>query len=133
MTRRTNAWLKLLAVFTFAALALAACNGDDEDGAADNGDNGGNGGGGAAIELSAQDNSFDPAEISAPAGEEVTVTFTNDGDNPHTFSSEEAGFDSDTVESGGSAEVSFAMPDEETQFICNVHGEAMSGTLVPEG
>ena len=139
MTLRTNGWLKFLAIFAFAAIVLAACGGDDDDGGESaNGDSeqsedgGDTGGGGASVELSAQDNSFSPAEISAPAGEEVTVTFTNDGNNPHTFSSEEAGFDSDTVESGASAEVTFTMPDAETPFICNVHGESMSGTLVPE-
>jgi plastocyanin len=132
---RTNSWLRLLAIFACAAIFLAACGGDDDDGGETTGgseqsDDGG--GGGTSIELSAQDNSFSPAEISAPAGEEVTVTFTNEGNNPHTFSSEDAGFDSDNVESGQSAEVTFTMPDEETTFICNVHGDSMSGTLSPE-
>ncbi len=128
-------------MFALAAIVLAACGGDD-DGDATNGaseqsgdvgdDNGGDSGGGGSIELSAADNSFNPTEISAPAGEEVTVAFTNDGNNPHTFSSADADFDSDTLDSGASADVTFTMPDEETQFICNVHGESMSGTLVPE-
>jgi len=141
VTLRTDGWLRMLAMLAFAAIVLAACGGDD-DGDATNGDseqsedagddNGGDTGGGGSIELSAADNSFNPNEISAPAGEEVTVAFTNDGNNPHTFSSTDADFDSDTVESGGSADVTFTMPEEETQFICNVHGEAMSGTLVPE-
>ena len=139
MTLRTNGWLRLLAIFAFAAIFLAACGGDDDDGGngsatgdSEQSEDGGDTGGGASIELSAQDNSFSPDEISAPAGEEVTVTFTNDGNNPHTFSSEDAGFDSDTVESGDSTEVTLTMPDEETTFICNIHGESMSGTLLPE-
>ena len=137
MALRNNRWLRLLAVFACAVIFLAACGGDDDDGgdasasgsepSEDSGDTGG-----TALELSAQDNSFSPAELSAPAGEEVTVTFTNEGNNPHTFSSEDAGFDSENVESGQSAEVTFTMPDAETEFICNVHGAAMSGTLVPE-
>jgi plastocyanin len=137
VTLRTNHWLRLLAIFAVAALMLAACGGDDDDGETTGGDSEqsedeGSTGGGATIELTGVDNSFDPTEISAPAGEEVTVNFTNDGENPHTFSSTDAGFDSDTVEPGQSAEVTFTMPDEETEFICNVHGSAMSGTLVPE-
>ena len=137
MALRSNRWLRLLAVFACAAIFLAACGGDDDDGGGDTGgseqsEDGGDTGGGTSIELSAQDNSFSPAEISAPAGEEVTVSFTNDGNNPHTFSSEDAGFDSDTVESGDSTEVTLTMPDEETTFICNIHGESMSGTLLPE-
>jgi len=139
VTLRTNSWLKLLAIFAFAAIFLAACGGDDDDGGdasatgdSEQSEDGGDTGGGASIELSAQDNSFSPDEITAPAGEEVTVTFTNEGNNPHTFSSEDAGFDSDTVESGDSTEVTLTMPDEETTFICNIHGESMSGTLLPE-
>jgi plastocyanin len=139
VTLRTNGWLRLLAIFAFAAIFLAACGGDDDDGGngsatgdSEQSEDGGDTGGGASIELSAQDNSFSPDEISAPAGEEVTVTFTNEGNNPHTFSSEDAGFDSDTVESGDSTEVTLTMPDEETTFICNIHGESMSGTLLPE-
>lgn len=140
MTLRTNGWLRLLALLACAALVLAACGGDDDGGATngdseqseDAGDDTSGDTGGGAIELSAADNSFNPNEISAPAGEEVTVNFTNDGNNPHTFSSSDADFDSDTVDSGESVEVTFTMPDEETQFLCNVHGEAMSGTLVPE-
>jgi plastocyanin len=138
VTLRTNGWLRLLAIFAFATIFLAACGGDDDDGGdsasgdSEQSEDSGDTGGGTSIELNAQDNSFSPDEISAPAGEDVTVTFTNEGNNPHTFSSEDAGFDSDTVESGDSAEVTFTMPDEETTFICNVHGESMSGTLLPD-
>jgi plastocyanin len=138
VTLRTNGWLRLLAIFAFATIFLAACGGDDDDGGdsasgdSEQSEDSGDTGGGTSIELNAQDNSFSPDEISAPAGEEVTVTFTNEGNNPHTFSSEDAGFDSDTVESGDSAEVTFTMPDAETTFVCNVHGESMSGTLLPD-
>jgi plastocyanin len=124
LNRRVGA---LLGVLTALLLMLAACGGDD-DGAASDG-----GGGGASTTLSAIDNSFDPDEVSAPAGEEVTVEVTNDGENPHTFTSDEAGFDSGTIEPGDSAEVTFTMPDAETEFLCTIHGSAMSGTLVPEG
>ena len=126
MSLRQSKWLWLGAVLAAAALVLAACGGDGNEASEDED------GGSTTVELSAQDNSFEPSEISAPAGADVTVTFTNDGNNPHTFSSDEAGFDSGTVESGDSTEVSFTMPDEETQFICDIHGETMTGTLVPE-
>ena len=134
-TFRSSTWFRLFAIMLFAVLALAACGGDDSEAEVSGGDSeqsedGGDSSGG--LTLSTQDNSFDPSEISAPAGEEVTVTVTNDGDNPHTFSSEEAGFDSDTIDAGATAEVTFTMPDAETPFLCNIHGESMSGTLVPE-
>ncbi|MGH2702629.1 MAG: cupredoxin domain-containing protein [Actinomycetota bacterium] len=127
--RRPHTWLRLLVVFVLATAVLAACGGDDEG--ADDG--GGDTGGGSGTELSAVDNSFEPTEISAPAGEEVTVAFTNDGENPHTFSSADADFDSGTVDPGASTDVTFTMPDAETPFQCDIHGAAMSGTLVPEG
>lgn len=128
MTDGRKALLRLLAVLAAAVLVFAACGGGDEEESTSTG--GGDGGG---TTLSAVDNSFDPSEITAPAGEEVTIAFSNDGDNPHTFSSEEAGFDSGTVEAGSSKDVTFKMPEEETDFQCNIHGSAMSGTLVPEG
>ena len=127
--RRPYTWLRLLVVFVLATAVLAACGGDDEG--ADDG--GGDTGGGSGTELSAVDNSFEPTEISAPAGEEVTVAFTNDGNNPHTFSSEDADIDSGTVDPGESTDVTFTMPDAETPFQCDIHGAAMGGTLVPEG
>lgn len=128
MTDGRKALLRLLAVLAAAVLVFAACGGGDEEESTSTG--GGDGGG---TTLSAVDNSFDPSEITAPAGEEVTIAFSNDGDNPHTFSSEEAGFDSGTVDPGSSKDVTFKMPEEETDFQCNIHGSAMSGTLVPEG
>jgi plastocyanin len=130
MSGRTKNWLRLLVVCLLATAVLAACGGDDEGSDDGNGDSGG---GGSSTELSAVDNAFEPEEISAPAGEEVTVTFTNDGNNPHTFSSADADIDSGTVDPGDSTEVTFTMPDAETSFQCDIHGGVMGGTLVPEG
>lgn len=133
MPVRRVTWLRLLSVLVLSIGLLTACGGDDGEGdvASDDSEESDSGGSGTA--LSAVDNSFDPSEITAPAGEEVTISFTNDGNNPHTFSSEEADFDSGTVDAGGSAEVTLTMPDAETAFQCNIHGAAMGGTLVPEG
>ncbi|MDQ3217489.1 MAG: cupredoxin domain-containing protein [Actinomycetota bacterium] len=108
------------------ALVLGACGGGDEGG----GDGGGGGGGG--VTLSAQDNSFSPSELAVPSGE-VTVEFTNDGENPHTFTSEDAGFDSGNVEAGASKSVTFEAPDGATTFECSIHGSSgMTGEIVPE-
>ena len=120
---------RMLIGATALALVLVACGGGDES--SGTGDGGG-GGGGGGVTLSAQDNSFSPAELSVPAGE-VTVEFTNDGENPHTFSSEEAGFDSGTVDPGASKSVTFEAPDGATAFQCNIHGSSgMTGEIVPE-
>lgn len=126
MQSRRTSDVRTMSVLAVAIMLFAACGGDD----------GGGGGGddaGSTISLSAVDNSFEPSELEVPSGGEVTVEFTNDGDNPHTFSSEEGGFDSGTIEGGQSKTVTFDAPDGEITFICNVHGESMSGTIVPEG
>ena len=110
------------------ALVLVACGGGDENG----GSGGGGGGGGGGLTLSAQDNSFSPAELAVPSGE-VTVEFTNDGSNPHTFTSEELGFDSGTVAAGESKSVTFEAPDGASAFECSIHGSSgMTGEIVPE-
>ena len=112
------------------ALVLGACGGGDES--SGTGGGGGDGGGGGEVTLSAQDNSFSPKELAVPSGE-VTVEFTNDGSNPHTFSSEEAGFDSGEVAAGESKSVTFEAPDGATAFQCNIHGSSgMTGEIVPE-
>lgn len=126
--RSRHLWiLRITTVVAFAAVLFAACGGDDGGGA------GAEDEGGSSISLSAVDNSFEPAELEVPSSGQVTVEFTNDGDNPHTFTSDEGGFDSGTVEGGQSKTVTFEAPDKEISFLCTVHGESMSGTIVPEG
>ena len=111
------------------ALVLGACGGGDESSGTGGG---GGGGGGGGVTLSAQDNSFSPKELAVPSGE-VTVEFTNDGANSHTFTSEELGFDSDTVDPGASKSVTFEAPDGATAFECSIHGSSgMTGEIVPE-
>jgi plastocyanin len=91
-------------------------------------------GGGEAVTLqvSAVDNSFEPASLSAPAGTEVTVEVTNDGNNPHTFTIDDPEVDTSTIAAGESADATFTMPDTSVTFYCAIHGEnTMSGTLDP--
>ena len=108
------------------ALVLGACGGDG------GGSSNGAGGGGGEVTLSAVDNSFEPSELSVPSGE-VTVEFTNDGENPHTFTSKELGFDSGTLDPGDSKTVTFEAPDEATPFECNIHASSgMTGEITPE-
>jgi cytochrome c oxidase subunit II len=108
-------------------LLLGACGGGD-----DSGGGGSGGGGGATVSIAALDNSFDPAELSVPSGE-VTVEFTNDGENPHTFTSKELDFDTGTLQGGESETVTFEAPSETTPFECTIHGASgMTGEIVPE-
>jgi plastocyanin len=107
-----------------AVFALTSC-GDGGSGA--NGDSSGE-----MIQVSAQDNEFSPMEVEVSAGE-VTVRFTNEGTNSHTFTIEALGVDTDTVEPGESKTVTFDAPSDRTEFICKIHYESadMEGHLAP--
>ena len=116
---------RVLIGLAVVAVVLGACGGDESGG-------GGGGGGGDGVALSAQDNVFSPKELAVPSGE-VTVEFTNDGEATHTFTSEEAGFDTGNVEAGASKSVTFEAPDGATAFECSIHGSSgMTGEIVPE-
>jgi plastocyanin len=115
-----------LLVIAVTSLLFAACGGGDDSGG------GGGGGGGADVTITAVDNSFDPAELSVPSGD-VTVEFTNDGENSHTFTSADLEFDTGTVPGGESATVTFTAPSEATPFQCSIHGPSgMTGEITPE-
>jgi plastocyanin len=120
------------------ALVLAGCGGGDEGG----GGGGGNGGtgepgneefAGKLFTVQAQDNSFAPAELrTAPSGE-IGVEIINSGENTHTFTSEEAGFDSGEIAPGDAMIVSFEAPDGPTPFQCSIHGSGgMTGEIIPQ-
>lgn len=119
----------LAALLTVLALSLGAC-GDDDDDAAETGavDDAAP----AAISLEARDFEFSPASVSAPAGETVTVEVENTGQAPHTFTASAVDVD-EQVAPGGSAEVTFTMPDGNVEFVCRFHeGQGMTGTVEAE-
>lgn len=143
LVRRRSPLFKVLGLLVALMVVLAACGGDDEPTTTDAGDDTGTeteaeadaGGGGEAItlEITAMDNSFDPSTPTAPAGSEVTVELTNEGQNPHTFTIDDPAADTSTVDGGDSGTATFTMPDSPVLFYCAIHGEeAMSGTLEPE-
>ena len=129
---------RFLAVASAALLLLGACGGGS-DGGQEESDGGGDtaatgecgGSGGKTLKLEASDFQFEPAELSAPAGEQVTVEFTNSDSAPHTFTIEDLDCDTGSVDAGQSAELSFTMPDSETGWICTIHPD-MTGTLTPQ-
>jgi plastocyanin len=88
--------------------------------------------GGATAEVSAADFSFTPEAVSVPAGAEVTVTFTNDGDAPHTMTSEDLKLDI-AADPGESADGTFIAPDSgSVDFHCEIHPD-MVGQIVVKG
>lgn len=133
--RLSGNW-RLLAMACVAVFVLGACGGDD-----DGGDTGGGGdaaaagecggSGGTALSIDAENTKFSTDELSVAAGEQVTVTLTNNDSFPHTFAVTDLDCDTGNVEGGASADLSFTMPDAETDYVCSIH-PAMTGTLVPE-
>lgn len=120
--------IRIVATVVVGALLLAACGGNDDAG--DAGD-----GGAGAIELAAVDNEFETTELEVPAGQSIEVEFTNEGKNPHTFTSGELDFDTGIVDPGDTVTVTFEAPEGPTEFVCTIHEESddMVGEVVPSG
>lgn len=115
------------------ALLLAACGGENGAGDAVDDGGGGNAGAGATIQLTAVDNEFETPELEVAAGQSIEVEFTNGGNNPHTFTSEDLDFDTGIVEPGDTVTVTFEAPDGPTGFVCTIHEESddMVGEIIP--
>ncbi len=130
----------LTAVIVLVAL-MAACSSP----AASTDDGGGNAAGGTiavtdgAVELSAADLAFDASVIQASAGEAFTITFTNNDTAPHNVSvyTEEGGEEivlGDVIEGGATVEVEVPSLDAgEYFFVCDIHPNEMTGSVVVEG
>ena len=125
---RRTIWI--VALLSTIAL-LGACGGDEEpsdaagsteneqtsDDPATSGE--GEGGDSGDLTVTARDFSFDPNGVTVPAGEEVTLTFANDGEVPHTFTSEALGVD-ERAAPGQTVEITFTA-DGDAEFHCEIH------------
>jgi plastocyanin len=136
--------LRLMILGAVAAVGLLAAGCGDDDG--DGGD-----GGEASTDISSSgtDFAFDPDGWTVPAGEEITIDFTNDGNVEHEWAlmneeiSSEDEFEEDLVlfeveaiPAGESASGTFTVDDPGTyQVICAIEGHfeaGMEGTLTAE-
>lgn len=94
---------------------------------------------GGSVEVTAADLEFSVDTITATAGEAFTVSFTNSEGVPHNFSvyAEEGGDEiavGNVVSEGETDEVSIdALEPGEYFFVCDVHPQEMTGTIVVEG
>jgi plastocyanin len=120
----------LRAVVIPAALLLAGCGSDDDEG--------GETSGGQSVELVATEFAFEPADISVDEAGETTFTVSNDGEFPHALEIEGNGIEEETEElgPGESGSVTVDLEPGEYELYCPVgdHRErGMVGTLVVGG
>jgi plastocyanin len=88
--------------------------------------------GSAAIEVTAANFAFSPASVPVEAGAEIELTFTNDDDTQHSFTSDDLGVDL-VVDGGSSDSTTFTAPDSgSVEFVCKFH-EPMKGTITTDG
>lgn len=113
-----------VAVIALVAVALisAACGGDDD---------GGGGGGSETLDVTARDFEFADTSPSVPAGEEVEVQFTNEGEAEHSFTVEELDVEVE-AEGGESATTTFTADAGTYEFFCEYHPDQMMGELTVE-
>ena len=76
----------------------------------------------ASFELEADDYYFSPTFVKVQPGEKLTITFKNEGDSPHTFTSTALGVDKQ-LSAGKSAKITVTVPStgEAFQFHCDFH------------
>ncbi|TVR70445.1 MAG: hypothetical protein EA415_12935 [Sphaerobacteraceae bacterium] len=104
-------------------LVLVACGGDD--------DGNGNDNGGSSVDMEMGEMYFDPDEVSADAGSDLTINFDNAGNQLHDFTIDD--FDGERVHvevvSGDQESVTLTMPDEagEFEFYCTIPGHRDAG------
>ena len=114
--------LRLLALMAALVMLVAACGSEPEAAEGGAGDDGQAAGGGTELLVEAYDFRFEVEGAILPdPGEDVTVRLVNEGEAPHTFSSEEVDLDV-TTDPGGKGEGSFTVPESGTvDFQCNIH------------
>ena len=87
---------------------------------------------GQGLEQSADivDFDFAPKQLTVALG--TTVTWTNTGARPHTVTDRGGTFDSDPVQPGASAKVTFSTPGT-YHYFCRINPSKMNGLVVVEG
>jgi plastocyanin len=146
--------LKLIAILALAALTVLAlaCGDDDDDGGGattaattaaatdapsatgdtpDNGDS-------SLLAINIENFTFDPADFTVPADEDITITLTNADSAAHTFTVytdadfTEAEGTNIGVRSNASAEGQGNFEAGEYFFRCDFHPDSMQGTFTAE-
>lgn len=111
-----------------ATVALGACGGGGDGGGAEDG---GTPSAGHTLSLTASEFKFEPSELSASAGHDVTISITDAGTIEHDFTIDEAGVKI-AVKPGETKSATVSLDAGTYTFYCSVpgHREAgMEGTL----
>lgn len=117
--------LALLGLVLAIGLVLASCGGDSDAG---DGGGGGGGDGGGANTIIIEGFQFRPDTLTAAAGEQVTLTITNNDSATHSFTLDDGGVSKD-VQGGQTIEVPVPFPTSGSAgFHCRFHPN-MTGTL----
>ena len=127
-------WIRLAVPLIAGSLLLAACGGGgDDDGGGDgggtggtSGETGGEDGGATTFTVIANEFAFDPATLSVPADEEVTIEVVNAGTVEHDFTLDEAGAKIPTPATE-TASGSFTVAAGTYTFYCSVPGHREAG------
>jgi mono/diheme cytochrome c family protein/plastocyanin len=83
--------------------------------------------------LVATDNHFDLSNMVVPAGQEVTVTFQNNGSSIHNFHIPDLTVTGAPLPAGQSETVTFTAPAAGTlNFLCDFHPSEMTGTITAQ-
>ena len=152
MTRRRPLFLILAcAALVALALGLAACGDDDDDSAepaatstpaatattpatpvpTETTDTTASGGGATTLDVAADPSGqlkFDPTTLSAPAGD-ITLDLTNDSAVPHNIAVDGAEGVSDTIQDGGTADLTINLPAGTYEYYCDVPGHREAGMV----
>ena len=110
-------------------VALAGCGSDDGGGEGDGG------GSEAQLEVTAVDFAFEPSSLEVGEGG-ATLVLANDGEFPHALAVEGGDAATDTVDAGGSTELSLDLDPGSYTIFCPVgdhRDRGMEGTLVVGG
>lgn len=117
----------LLGLVLGIALVAASCGGDEEGGSTTiGGENANDHGtedvsGESSVAFEMDDFYFEPTVLEGEAGQTVTLEVENEGENAHTFTSDELGVDEE-VQPGEDAEIEITFPDSgQVVFECRFH------------
>lgn len=129
---RERKWLVVLVMLSAVALVAAGCSKKSGSGAKitidgtqanDHGSKDVSGASSVDVELDNDGSTyyFSPTVITGTAGEQVSVSLSNEGNTPHTFTIDSAGVDQE-LQPGAKATVSVTLPSSGTLvFYCKFH------------